>query len=371
MNLIELADADAHEETRRIMQICNACRYCEGFCAVFPAMERRRTFDVGDTAYLANLCHNCGACFHACQYAPPHEFGVNVPRTLSERRTQSYEDYAWPPVISRIFRHNGLIVTLVICLVLSACLGAMLALISPHLFWGIHLGEGAFYVLVPHTIMAGIPLAISSFVILSFIMGWRRYWQQTGAQWGGMTSFIDAMRASMSLRYLGGNNAGTNEGCPGPDDRPANARKYYHHLTFYGFMLCFASTSTGTIYHYVFGREAPYGYFELPVLLGTVGGIILCIGTAGLWHEKQRMDERVKSLKTLGMDYAFIGILFAVSFTGLVLLALRETSFMGLTLAVHLGFVYGFFLILPFSKFVHGLYRFAALLAHSQESQRL
>ena len=28
----------------RQMSICNACRYCEGYCAVFPAMELRRTF---------------------------------------------------------------------------------------------------------------------------------------------------------------------------------------------------------------------------------------------------------------------------------------------------------------------------------------
>ena len=56
------------------MQICNACRYCEGFCAVFPAMTRRLEFAKADIHYLANLCHNCGACLHACQYAPPHEF---------------------------------------------------------------------------------------------------------------------------------------------------------------------------------------------------------------------------------------------------------------------------------------------------------
>ncbi len=63
-------------------------------------------------------------------------------------------------------------------------------------------------------------------------------------------------------------------------------------------------------------------------------------------------------------------ILFAVSFTGLVLLAVRETSFMGPKLAIHLGAVYAFFLIMPYSKFVHGLYRFAALLADEGEKQR-
>ena len=92
VSLIKLASTPAHEETARIMQICNACRYCEGFCAVFPAMERRRLFDVGDTAQLANLCHHCGACYHACQYAPPHEFAVNVPLTLAERRAETWAE---------------------------------------------------------------------------------------------------------------------------------------------------------------------------------------------------------------------------------------------------------------------------------------
>jgi len=53
-----------------------------------------------------------------------------------------------------------------------------------------------------------------------------------------------------------------------------------------------------------------------------------------------------------------------------VLLAVRETSLMGITLAIHLGLVYGFFLILPFSKFVHGLYRFAALVASAGENHK-
>ncbi len=68
------------------MQICNACRYCEGFCAVFPAMTRRLDFGKADIHYLANLCHNCGACLHACQYAPPHEFAVNVPQAMAAVR---------------------------------------------------------------------------------------------------------------------------------------------------------------------------------------------------------------------------------------------------------------------------------------------
>ena len=94
--------ADAAEaEVARQMQICNACRYCEGFCAVFPAMTRRLEFGKADVHYLANLCHNCGACLHACQYAPPHEFAVNVPQAMAQVRGQTYADYAWPPALRR------------------------------------------------------------------------------------------------------------------------------------------------------------------------------------------------------------------------------------------------------------------------------
>lgn len=81
-------------EVERVMQVCNACRYCEGFCAVFPAMTQRLEFGKADINYLANLCHNCGACLHACQYAPPHEFGINVPKAMAEVRLETYQHYA-------------------------------------------------------------------------------------------------------------------------------------------------------------------------------------------------------------------------------------------------------------------------------------
>src|ERR1700742_1090152 len=100
------------DEAARILQICNACRYCEGFCAVFPAMTRRLEFGTADVHYLANLCHNCGACLHACQYAPPHEFAVNVPKATAEVRQQTYIDYAWPAGFGALYKRNGLTLAL-------------------------------------------------------------------------------------------------------------------------------------------------------------------------------------------------------------------------------------------------------------------
>ena len=120
--------SESEAEVARQMQICNACRYCEGFCAVFPAMTRRLEFGRADVHFLANLCHNCGACLHACQYAPPHEFMLNVPQAMARVRGQTYADYAWPPALGRLYQHNGLTVgtgrVAVLCrlLVVGRCL---------------------------------------------------------------------------------------------------------------------------------------------------------------------------------------------------------------------------------------------------------
>ena len=53
----------AVDEARRQIEICNACRYCEGFCAVFPAMTRDKSFAAPQLLHLANLCHNCRGCY--------------------------------------------------------------------------------------------------------------------------------------------------------------------------------------------------------------------------------------------------------------------------------------------------------------------
>src|SRR5215213_428498 len=114
-----LAQGAPETEAARQLQICNACRYCESFCAVFPAMTRRLEFGVADVHYLANLCHNCGACLHACQYAPPHEFAVKVPRAMAQVRVKTYEHFAWPKPFGAAYRRNGLAIALATALGLA------------------------------------------------------------------------------------------------------------------------------------------------------------------------------------------------------------------------------------------------------------
>ena len=109
------------EEADRLMTVCNSCRYCEGLCAVFPAMEMRRAFSDGDLNYLANLCHACGACYTDCQFSPPHEFNVNVPQVLAQvARANPTHAYAWPRAFSGAVRAQRLVISSIAALSVAA-----------------------------------------------------------------------------------------------------------------------------------------------------------------------------------------------------------------------------------------------------------
>ena len=354
------------DEADRLMTVCNSCRYCEGLCAVFPAMEMRRAFSDGDLNYLANLCHSCGACYVDCQFSPPHEFNVNVPKTLAVARAESYAAYAWPRALSGAFARNGLVISLVAALSMAVFMVGFAAFNDRGVLLGVHTGPGAFYRLMPHGVMAALFSAAFLYAILALVMSLRAFWRDIGEPIGRRASggsILQAIRDAGELRYLHGGGVG----CYNEDDRPTDRRKLYHHLTFYGFLLCFAATAVGTVYHYLLGREAPYAWWDLPVLLGTLGGIGLVVGPVGLFVAKTRRDPALLDEGRYGMDVGFIAMLFLTGLTGLVLLALRDTAAMGPLLALHLGVVFALFITMPYGKFVHGLYRFAALVRYAQE----
>ncbi|MBL0124426.1 MAG: tricarballylate utilization 4Fe-4S protein TcuB [Betaproteobacteria bacterium] len=354
-------------EVGRVLQICNACRYCEGFCAVFPAMTRRLEFGKADIHYLSNLCHNCGSCLHACQYAPPHEFAVNVPKAMATVRGKTYADYAWPAAMGALYKRNGLTLSL------ATAAGLALFLLLAVMRQGslIHAPlAGDFYAVFPHNLMATMFGIVFGFSMLALMIGVARFWRDVtpgmASSDASLSAAVEATDNVLRLKYLGG---GHGEGCNNADDAFTLWRKRFHHFTFYGFMLCFASTSVATLYHYLLKLDAPYALTSLPVLLGITGGIGLLIGPAGLlWLNLQRHpahgDARQKP-----MDRGFIALLFLISLTGLALMWWRDSGFMALLLAVHLGVVLALFLTLPYGKFAHGFYRGAALLKFAIEKR--
>ena len=350
-------------EVGRIMQICNACRYCEGFCAVFPAMTRRLEFGKHDIHYLSNLCHNCGACLHACQYAPPHEFAVNVPRATAKVRLQTYTDYAWPSSLGALYRRNGLVLSLALAAGLALFL--MLAVARNGSLRHVALA-GNFYALFPHYLMVSLFTPAFLFAILALAVGVRRFWRDERVGPVPRAAAGQALRDVLRLKYLDG---GHGEGCNEENDRFTQSRRRLHHLTFYGFMLCFAATSVATLYHYVFGWEAPYSVGSLPKLLGISGGVSLAVGTAGLFWLNVRRHPLHQVADQKPMDRGFIALLFLAAISGLALMALRDTPALALLLCVHLGVVMALFATLPYSKFAHGIYRCAALLKFAVEKR--
>ena len=359
---------DTLAEADRLMTVCNSCRYCEGLCAVFPAMELRRAFPDGDLNYLANLCHGCGACYYDCQFSPPHEFNVNVPRVLAQARRDSYGRYAWPPGAAALFERNGAAVSLIYAISVALFLLGFILAAPPGVLLHSDTASGAFYRVMPHGAMVAVFGATFLYAIFALWMGLRAFWRDVGEPAQTMAEprpFWQALYDTLRLRYLDGGKIG----CYNEDERPADRRRVYHHLVFYGFLLCFASTSTATLYDYVAGRLAPYAWWDLPVVLGFFGGIGLVAGSAGLLAAKLQRDPALVDEPRLGMDAAFIISLGMTGATGLLLLLLRATPAMNVVLALHLGFVVAFFLAMPYSKFVHGLYRFAALARYAKEMQ--
>jgi citrate/tricarballylate utilization protein len=168
------------------------------------------------------------------------------------------------------------------------------------------------------------------------------------------------------LTYLGG---GHGEGCNEDSDRFTLWRRRFHQLTLYGFLLCFAATCVATLYHYLLNRHAPYAFDSLPVILGTLGGAGLIVGPVGLLWLNVRRDALLTDTSQKAMDRGFIALLLLVSATGFALLVLRDTRFMALWLAIHLGAVMALFLTMPYGKFAHGIFRAAALLKFNIEKR--
>ena len=360
----DLAVGTPESEANRMLQICNACRYCEGFCAVFPAMTRRIEFTPSVVNYLANLCHNCGACLHACQYAPPHEFGVNIPRVMAQVRKETYITYAWPKSFGALYKSNGISVSIAVSLSITFFL-LLSALLNDSLFLGPL--DGNFYAVFSHNTMAVMFGVVFGFSLIAIAIGIVDFWKGISAGVISASAAVEATHDALTLKYLGG---GHGEGCNNEDDAFSLWRKRFHHFTFYGFMLCFAATSVATIYHYFFGWYAPYALSSLPVILGTLGGIGLLIGPAGLLYLNLQRNSAHGDASQKPMDRAFIVLLFLISASGLLLLAYRDSAAMATLLAVHLGFVMGFFLTMPYGKFAHGIYRVAALLKNSIEKRQ-
>jgi citrate/tricarballylate utilization protein len=346
------------QEARRQIDICNACRYCEGYCSVFPAINRNRIFTDGDVTQLANLCHNCRGCYYACQFTEPHEFALNLPQALAKVRHGSWQDFAFPSAFAKAFQKSG------VAIAIATVIGfAVLFFLIKALGQYAEGGEG-FYAVISHNALIAIFAPAFLFPLFAIYLSLRKYWEAVGGGPVRMSDIVAAFGSAAEMKNLAG---GHGDGCNFEDeDRWSNARRWRHQAVMYGFLLCFAATCVATLMHYVLGMEAPYGLMSLPKLLGVPGGVLLSIGTLAMIELKLKSDRNLADESAWGGEMAFILLLFFVSTSGLALYALGGTGALSILMALHLGSVLAFFLLVPYSKMAHGFYRLTALVKEAQ-----
>ncbi len=348
---------ELYQEAHRQIEICNACRYCEGYCSVFPAINRQRAFSDGDVTQFANLCHNCRSCYYACQFTEPHEFALNLPKVLAEVRHESWQTYAYPRWFAHAFQESGAAIAV------ATVIGFAL------LFWAIKAiggsaGADGFYAALSHNAMIAIFIPAFVLPLLSLFVGLRSYWRAVDGQPVRLGDLISAFTSAATMKNLDG---GHGDGCNFEDeDRFSNTRRWYHQMVMHGFLLCFAATCVGTFMHYALAMPAPYGLWSVPKLLGIPGGLLMVVGTLAMAGLKLRSDRGLADVRAWGGEMGFILLLFFVAASGLVLYGLGASSYMPALLALHLGSVLAFFLLAPFSKMAHGFYRLAALTREAQ-----
>ena len=308
---------------------------------------------------LQTFCHNCRGCYYACQYTAPHEFDLNLPRALAEVRRDSWEDLAWPqPLARRFHTHGGAIA-------LALVAGFALLFLAIRNLGGS--GPG-FYSALSHAVMVAIFLPAFLLPLFSLAISMRRYWRAVGGLPVRLADLTKAFSMAARMKDL---KAGHGEGCNFEDtDRFSHARGHVHQAIMYGFLLCFAATTAGTVLHYLFDMPAPYPFWSLPKLLGVSGGVLLTAGCAGMTLLKLRADREPGDFHAWGGELGFVLLLGFTGLSGLVLYAAGSSPAMPALLAVHLGAVLAFFLLTPFTKMAHGFYRLAALTRDAQRQRQ-
>ncbi|HEY3684096.1 MAG TPA: tricarballylate utilization 4Fe-4S protein TcuB [Streptosporangiaceae bacterium] len=349
---------DLFAEAERQMNVCNSCRYCEGYCAVWPALELRTELTKGDLTHLANLCHDCRDCFTACMYTAPHEFDLNPPKVFTEIRTATYTSYVWPRNLPRPLR--GAAGTAVSAVVIGLVLLGLSVLTTDGLAFATTT-SGSPYELLPYWLMllvVGLPALWSAGVGLYAVAG---YWRDTHGRLGDLASprvWAAALRTAVTLRHMRG---GGEEECAYPTDQPTPARRRFHGLTFWGFLLCLLSTMAAGVEQDFLGIDPPYPPLSVPVVSGTAGGVAMIVGCAGLLALKRRAAPEQGTETMRRADHGLLGALLVLAVTGVLTLVLRETAAFGAVLLIHLAAIVVCFGVAPYTKFVHWVYRLLAV----------
>ena len=227
-------------------------------------------------------------------------------------------------------------------------------------------GAGSPFDLIPYGQLLGLLLVPALFATAVFVEAGATYWRQIGPapdrlSWSVLAK---AVGYAMTLRYLRGGG----QECYYPEDTvPSPARRRLHAMVAYGFGLCLLSTIAAAILQDIAGEQPPYPVLSVPVISGTVGGVGIALGTVGLLRLKMRSSKVTGGQEMTIKDYGLLSALAFLALSGLAALLTRDTGAFGLVFLVHLAAICLTFAAAPYSKFVHVVFRFLALVRDNLE----
>lgn len=362
-SILNMNNLATENESIRQYMICNACRHCEGFCPVWDAMERRNFLDAKDIKYFSYLCHDCRDCFYACPYSEPHEYGLNIPKLNSDTRVEIHRNETWPKPLTRIL--NGtyvagtgvLLISAVLLFLVVIYLSGLSSLYSP---------QPSVYSVVPYDFLVIVGMVLGIYVIAMWMIQGAFFWRDIG---GDRSSILKlkyhflAIKDVISHRWFKGGGVG----CDYPQENGTKTRMIFHMLMFFGILLAIVATSSAAVIQHLIGYLPPYPLLSLPVLSGTSGGLMIIVGSIGFLYMKSISDKSKANSTMIKMDYWVVYLLLFTAITGMFALITRSYSYMGLVFLIHLTFVGTLYIIAPYSKLNHIIFRYLAIVKEKSE----
>jgi len=348
------ADEKHIKEAARQLTICNACRYCEGYCAVWDAMERRTAFYKKDIDYMANLCHDCRECFYVCPFTEPHEFKLNIPKALAEVRYDTYKENI-KPGFARFAIDNSAVLTALI--VIASIVGVLGMVYYDNNIQLLYLPISSFSGLMSTQFVKYSSFLVYLFVIAVWSIEGLAYWKSINGKYPSRLN-IKANYMALKDVFLHRFFRGGGAGCNYPSERAGKARLLAHPLVLFGFIIALLSF----LFYPDLSLEIDIAYI--------IGCLMLFIGTSMLLYMTVVSDRKPSSERMAGLGYPFTIMLNLSGITGVLFISEIGHAFVGLIFAVHMAIIFTVFITAPYGKFMHVIFRYEALLKNRIESMQ-